>query len=109
MRTFADDIEEEAGDEPIEAIVIGNMGWSDYNTEINPRFADVPQGKVLSWEAARPLLDFPYSTGYGAPECHAIYAWTATRVLFVSQYDGSTCLQSVPRNPIETTPEMPGG
>lgn len=55
------------------------------------------------------MLDYAYDGSFGAPECDAIWAWTPTRVLFVSQYDGATRVESVPRNPQDGTPEMPGG
>lgn len=108
MTTFAEDLEEAAGDEPIKKAVIGEMGWPNYNEEGK----EVPErlkGKVLSWDEARPLLDYEYSRGYGAPECHAVYGWTETRVLFVVQYDGLTAIHSIPRKPKAGLPEMPGG
>lgn len=46
----------------------------------------------------------------GAPECHAITAYTETRVIQVYQYDGSTGVYSIPRNPTGgEVPEMVGG
>lgn len=54
---------------------------------------------ILSWQEARPHLDYQYDSGYGAVDCHAVYAWTPSRVLFISQYDGSTHVTSVPRHP----------
>jgi hypothetical protein len=108
MSNFAQDIEEATGGEAIEGIVIGEMGWSDYNEEGRL----IPKDKknvVLQWSEARPLLDYEYSTGYGAPECHAIYAYTATRVIYVYQYDGATGVVWLPRNPIDGPVEMPGG
>jgi hypothetical protein len=64
---------------------------------------------VLTWEQARPMLDYSYDTGYGGADCHAVWVWTPTRVLFVVQYDGSTGLESVPRAPVAGLPDMPGG
>lgn len=104
--SFAADIEELAHGEPIEAIVIGDMGWGDYNSDGKPSW---PRGELLSWSDARPMLDYKYDRGFGAPDCQAVYAWTSTRVLFVSTYDGSTSVTSVPRNPIACMPDMPGG
>jgi hypothetical protein len=105
--TFAKDIEDVANGEIIEAVVIGDMGWVDYN---DPETVPIDKrGKVLSWEDARPLLAFDYDDGYGAPECHAIYAWTFTRVIFVSMYDGSTAINAIPRFPVDCMPTMPGG
>ena len=87
------DILAEAGDEPIEAIVIGG----------NPR--DWRMGRVLGWEAAAPMLDYEYDAGWGGSDGrHAFVAWTATRVLFADNNDGKTTIVSLPRNP---TPHMP--
>jgi hypothetical protein len=110
MANFAADIEEVAKGEPIEAIVIGAMGGYEWEEDIGERVIPVSQrNKILSWEEARPLLDYEYGTGYGGVECHAIYAWTPTRILFVSQYDGSTEIESAPRNPTAGSPGIPGG
>ena len=98
--TFAEDIAGVADNEPIEAVVIGRRGngWFDEPQEAQP---------VLSWGEARERLDYEYDDGFGGAECHAIYAWTPTRVLFVHEYDGSTTVVSVPRNPAASKPVFP--
>lgn len=108
--SFAADLEEAAGDEEIEFCVIGDMGWSDgYGADERQAGALAAKGKVLPWSEARALLDYRYDTGYGAPDCNAVYAWTPSRVIFVSQYDGATGVEWVPRAPVECDPGMPGG
>jgi hypothetical protein len=97
--TFAEDIEMVADGEPIEGVVIGARGW-DFEA------ADQP---VQLWSEARPALDYKYDDDYGAPECHAVWAWTSTKVIFVSTYDGSTSVTFVPRHPKAGIPTMPGG
>lgn len=106
MANFKNDLLEAADGEPIEAIVFGEGGWGDYNME---KWGDYPVGSVLTWADALPVVDREYHTGYGAPECPSTYAWTASRVLYVVQYDGSTSISSIPRNPTDCKPEMPGG
>lgn len=100
-----------ANGEPIEAVVIGNMGWDDYGIEEIPAESrdESNWDKVISWEKAAPLLDYDYDPGYGAPGCQAIVVWTPNKVMFVSQYDGATSLEYVPRHPIGHKPNMPGG
>jgi hypothetical protein len=111
--TFSADIAEYAVTrlgEPVEFITIGNMGWWDNDDDGTGK--EIPaekKGVAMSWEAAREYLDYRYSTGYGGVDCHAIYAWTANHVILVVQYDGSTRLVSVPRNPTNVMPEIPGG
>lgn len=101
MNNFASDIEEVVGDESIEAIVVGSTrGW-------DPK--DHPTPGIEAWKDARPRLDYEYNTGFGGQDCHSIYAWTATRILFVGTYDGSTWIQSLPRNPIAGEPTSVGG
>ena len=110
MSRFKNDIIEAAEGEAIEAVVIGEMGWGgDYGSEKITDYEKQPRGVVLSWADAAPILDYEYNTGYGSPECNAVYVWTTERVLFVTQYDGSTCISSVPRHPVNVVPEMPGG
>lgn len=106
--TLAEDFEEEAG-EPILFAVIGDMGWSNYGNDERHDPGLGRKGHLLDWGAARPLLDYNYSSDYGAPDCQAVYAWTESKVLFVVQYDGSTWVSSLPRNPFGCVPTMPGG
>lgn len=100
----------EADGQPIIAVTIGRMGWDDdYNSENVPNYDNMPKNKVLPWEEAERWLDYEFHSGYGAPGCQAIYAWTQDRVIFVSQYDGATSIRSIPRSPCDEEPIMPGG
>lgn len=116
--TFAEDIEGVVASEPIEAVVIGLVGgdspWPDaesrdYGEDYCRAVPRDKKGIILMWEQARPLLDYDYDRGYGGPECHAVAVYTPTRVVFVSQYDGATGVESLPRNPCNFWPPMPGG
>lgn len=121
MCTFADDIEEAAGG-PIKSVVIGGFGWSGgalgdrdeegglvYGLDETRVIPDDKKGIVLPWEEARTLLNYEYDTGHGAPDCHAITAWAADRVIWVTQYDGATNLSTARRHPANHSPRMPGG
>lgn len=106
MDNFAKDIEDEAGGEPIHAIVIGEPQW----WKADPR--DIPTDHIgipIPWSVARPLLDYNYNTNYGSADCHAIAAYTETRVILVGTYDGATWLYSVMRNPTPGHPSVEGG
>ena len=104
--TFADDLLKAAGDEPIVQVVIG-----DSNGDTDWRFAPglARQRELLTWAEAQPLLHYDYDEGFGLRDCHAVYAWTASRVLFILEYDGATQICSAPRNPVAVTPESYGG
>ena len=102
-------IEEMADGEPIEGVVIGEMGWGSYRSDEVPGYDEMPKGIVLTWEEAAPLLDYNFDCGYGAPRCQAVYAWTPTRVIAIGQYDGSTWPYWIPRHPQDVMPIMQGG
>jgi hypothetical protein len=94
-------IEHELNGEPIEGVVIGEKGWSFFDS---PRSDYV--GKLLTWEQAKPILDYNFDSDFGSPGCHAIYLWTPTRVVCIHEYDGSTSLRILPRHPIAIIPEF---
>ena len=107
--------------ESIEAICFGPWGWGssprdgeDWSTGYGENnVPHVPfdlRGKPITPEQAEPLMQaWNFNGGYGAPDCYATYIWTSKRVIWVTQYDGATGLDSAPRNPMEIMPDMPGG
>jgi hypothetical protein len=95
---------EKAGDEPIEAVVIGEM--NKYAKHTLKSYDTQPRGKVLSWNEAVSYIDYEFNNGYGAPRCNAIYAWTKTKVICTQEYEGIVSLFVVPRHPIDCFPEM---
>lgn len=96
--------------EAVEAIVFGEWGWGGYGEPSPPAVPKEKRGILLSPAVARPLMQsWSFCGGFGAPECYAAYIWTNHRVLWVTQYDGATGLNSAPRNPVAITPVMPGG
>jgi hypothetical protein len=109
MSKLTEWILKEAEGAEIQGVVIGKFGWGDYGTEEIPNYQEQPRGKLISWEEAQKWLNYEFNSGYGAPKCNSVYVWTPTKVMFVVQYDGSTSLHSVPRNPVDCTVEMPGG
>ena len=103
---LVDWITEMANGEPVEAVVIGDLGgyhYPDDDEKVQP-----PRGVLLSWDEAVPHISYEFDDGYGSAGCHAIIAWTASRVISVSEYDGSTCPFWMPRNPTPGVPGMPG-
>ena len=102
MANLREWLECKAGGEKIEGVVIGEAGWGCEEKE------NIPKNKLLSWEEAKKYLDYNFHDGYGSPECHAITAWTPTKVMFIVEYDGATDIKSVPRHPQAHEPEMVG-
>ena len=107
--TFAEAIEDETNGEPILAVFIagGRTAWNGgayWSKEKDPA-RTVPPGSLdiaLSWSVARPLLNYRYNDGFGSQDCHDIIAWTESRVLLIHEYEGSTSVIWVPRNPPAT-------
>lgn len=96
--------------ETVEAIVFGPWGWYGYCEPEPPPVPPDKRGQILTLEEAKPFMqDWSFYGGYGAPECYAVYIWTDQRIIWVTQYDGSTGLNSAPRNPQAVMPDMPGG
>lgn len=97
--------------EQVESIVFGDWGWGGFHEDYIPD--PIPKdkrGKLMTLGEARPLMQsWSFYGGYGAPLCYAVYIWTNERVIWVTQYDGRTSLNSAPRNPVDCIPEMPGG
>lgn len=95
--------------EKIEAVVFGEFGWGGYGLADEDERPRPPKGKILTHDEAKPFLDVEFYSGYGSPSTYAINVWTDKRVMFVTQYDGSTSMDWVYRNPTAYTPTMPGG
>jgi hypothetical protein len=97
--------------EEVEALAFGEWGWGNDSFYGPPEGEEIaPQGCLMKLEDARKYMQgWRFGGGYGAPECYATYIWTNKRIIWVTQYDGSTGLDSAPRNPAQCMPNMPGG
>lgn len=105
MANLIDWITKAAKGELIEAVVIGRA-YHEYLDELDDEGkSKVPRFVVLPWAEAREWLDYEFDDGFGGADCHPIYAWTATRVMMIGEYDGSTRLEVVPRHPVACEPE----
>lgn len=106
MANIADWMEKMAGDEPIEAVVIGAHDDDMFNGSDDKPFNDAPIGCVVSWETAKPFLQYEFDNGYGGAECHPVYVWTKTWLFVISEYDGATGPAKFPRNPMDIDPKF---
>lgn len=121
MNAYDDLIKCLSDDEKVEAIVFGPWGWgsspgegrewtSGHGEPDPPAVPFCERGKVLTLDEAAPYMEgWEFFGRSDAPYCYATYVWTSERVLWVTQCDGATCLDSAPRNPVEVMPDMPGG
>jgi len=95
-------------DESVEAVVFGNWGAGLYEDPECIPFN--MRNRVLNLEEATPYMqDWNVNSYYGAPKSYAIYVWTNKNVFWITQYDGSTWLSSMPRNPEDCEPRLHGG
>ena len=109
MPTLAKWLAEMSDGETIEAVVLGSPSWEISIWDEDDFRHSMPLGKLLSVQEAAAWLDHEFDDGYGSPGCPAVTAWTASWVISVSQYDGSTSPFRLPRNVVAHMPEMPGG
>jgi hypothetical protein len=79
--------------EQIEAMVVGKLEEYPYPD------AQPDENVLLSREAGLAKVDREYDDGFGGADCHSLYAWTASRIFFVFEYDGATSLHWLPRHP----------
>jgi len=105
MSNIAQWIETLAEGEKVQAVCIGThcqdkWGWGDDQEPFN----SAPIGVVLSWDQARPFLEYEFDSGYGGADCHPVVAWTTSKIITISEYNGSTRAISAPRHPIDFVP-----
>jgi len=107
MSAYEELLKELQEGETVEAIVFGKYGGGGY-CEIEDGVPVNKKGVVLTLEEAEPYMQtWSFYGGFGAPECYATNIWTNKRILWVTQYDGSTNLDSAARNPTAYKPKMP--
>jgi hypothetical protein len=99
-RNFKQDIETAVAGEKILALVLisASRGWQyDDDQDLDKGLLDQP----LDWETYKHLMDYEYDAGFGSQDCHDVRIYTEKRVYYIHEYDGSTSIYSIPRNPPE--------
>jgi len=95
--------------EEVACLVFGTWGWNGRHEPDPPHVPKDKRGVLLTLEEAWPYMKgWTFFCGYGAPLTYATYIWTNKRVIWVTQYDGSTNLDSAPIYPTAIMPDMPG-
>lgn len=114
MTTFAEAVEALA-DAKIIAVIIGDYAKGGYSKDelsyeeeegLVPTIDLEKRGVPLSWEEAKPLLNYPYESALGRARCHAVYVYTEACVIFVTEYDGVTELEKILRFPYACWPVL---
>ena len=90
-------------DEEISGIVFGD--WLDFGRPEYRGAEAMRTGVLLSAEEAGPMMR-GWEFYDNSLKCYGMYAWTQGRVFFVSEYDGSTMINSCPRNPCAMIPKV---
>lgn len=88
-------------DEQIQYIVVGQHHNARWSSKPLP-----DENIVLSREEGLAKLDVDYYNGYGGADCFPFYAWSNSRVYFVSEYDGATHVNWLPLFAMNCEPEF---
>ena len=96
--------ERETG-ETIEAIVVGKHYRDSWLEDRRPEHM---RDKMLTRNDGLALLNVEHDDGFGGADCYPMYAWSKSRVYFISEYDGSTRLSCLPRHPVDCEPCFDG-
>ena len=107
--TAYDEVIKEIGGDTFEGIVFAfrNIDYEGKHCYVPERLCN---RVLVDLEVIKHYMDkWSYNGGYGGEECPPTTIWTDKRVIFVCCYDGSTWLQSVPRNPTNHNPSFCGG
>src|SRR5690606_25316592 len=103
LREWLEQAETKYG-EHIESMVVGQHYRDRWGS--GPALPD--ENVLLDRDAGLAKVDQEYDNGYGGADCFPLYAWTASRVFFVTEYDGATGLSYIPRNPTACEPRFDG-
>lgn len=106
MSNFKEDILEAVGHEIIEKIIIGEL--QHYSDDQNAKNRNINFDVPTDWKEVIDYLNYEYENGWGTRECHPIYIYTNTYIYFIREYDGSTAIHRIPRNPINVHVEYDG-
>lgn len=98
MKTLAEMIEGAAAPEPVETAIALS---SDERWTIDIGEAEPSAVAPRPWFDVRVELDYPLAS-YDA--CHAVFAWSASWVIFVREYDSMYSVRRLPRDPTPVAP-----
>jgi len=93
---FKEDILEKVGDEVETAVIIVfGVGYNEKSIHFPEDKLNIPFNlkEVINY------FDYDYDSGFGGQDCDNIFIFLKKKILFIWEYDGSTSIASVPRNP----------
>jgi len=86
----------------IEAMIVGQHDFARWDSR-----PSIDENVLLAREDGLAKVDKEYYC-HGDPGCFPLFAWTKSRVFFLSEHDGSTELVWVPRAPVDIAPTFCG-
>lgn len=96
--TFSYDIQQAVGDDTIIACT-----WSPFDGAFYPdkkfRPADDLAGTLVFYEKTLEVMNYTYDSGFGSMDCHDLKMWSEEYVYYIHEYDGSTSIAKLLRNP----------
>lgn len=106
MSAYADLITAFASGEVLETIVFSQ--WFHHRNEPTPPIPPELFGVVLTEAQAKPLMQtWRAKNNFGSALVYPFYAYTNKGIWFMREWDGSTHLQCIPRDPYNMGENLP--
>lgn len=92
----------EETEEDIQEVHLVEPRYDEYDIEEYGKVEVFPKedfGRCHPWSYCRDKFNYEYDAGYGTVDCHNIVIYTTDTVYYIHEYDGSTEVQWISRNP----------
>lgn len=92
----------EETEEDIQAVYLGKPRYDEHDLEYEGKTEVFPAEDFLNchpWSYCRDKFDYEYDAGYGTVDCHNIMIYTTDTIYYIIEYDGSTEISWISRNP----------
>lgn len=96
----------EEAEEGIQAVLLVEPRYDAYDLEEYGKVEVFPKEDFYHchpWSYCRDKFNYEYDAGYGSRDCHDIVIYTTDTIYFIHEYDGSTNIYWLPRNPTPFT------
>lgn len=92
----------EETEEDIQAVCLCEPRYDEYDLEYEDKVEVFPKEDFLDchpWSYCRDKFNYEYDAGYGRVDCHNIVIYTTDTIYYIHEYDGSTEIRWISRNP----------